>query len=162
MTVQYTPLNETSDAICINQNDFLERAVQVSLMDRIYSIAHQVVIWLGPLFSDVREAPRAIYDLATIDPFGSLNDDETEEDRTNPERLLIRHLRFQTNHKIQKLNWKSVARLLQRAWFQRVCSRGQTSFILLTVAGVVHPRGCECAQGDFEDGVRQPSPECFS
>jgi hypothetical protein len=129
MTVQYTSLTETSDAICINQNDFLERAVQVSLMDRIYSIAHQVVIWLGPLFSDVMEAPRAIYELATIDPFGSLDDDETEEERTNPERLLIRQLRFQTNHKIQKLNWESVARLLQRAWFQRVCSHGQTSFI---------------------------------
>jgi hypothetical protein len=131
-------------------------------MDRIYSIAQQVVIWLGPLFSDVNEAPRAIYELATINPFGSLDDDETEEEKTNPERLLIRQLKFQTNPKIQKLNWESVARLLKRAWFQRVCSHVQNSFISLTVAGVVHPRGCECTQSDFEDGVRQSYPQCFS
>ncbi|OCK78086.1 HET-domain-containing protein [Lepidopterella palustris CBS 459.81] len=35
------------DALCINQNDIAERAVQVKLMDRIYSRASRVLIYLG-------------------------------------------------------------------------------------------------------------------
>ena len=35
------------DAICINQNDFDERAQQVGMMFRIYQFASRVHIWLG-------------------------------------------------------------------------------------------------------------------
>ncbi|KAI0868813.1 HET-domain-containing protein [Hypoxylon argillaceum] len=37
------------DAVCINQDDLDERSSQVQLMQRIYSGASQVVVWLGPL-----------------------------------------------------------------------------------------------------------------
>jgi hypothetical protein len=36
------------DGICINQSDRSERAHQVSLMGEIYSIAQEVIAWLGP------------------------------------------------------------------------------------------------------------------
>lgn len=36
------------DAICINQEDDLERAKQVGLMGKIYTWAKRVLIWLGP------------------------------------------------------------------------------------------------------------------
>ena len=36
------------DAICINQNDTLEKNIQVPLMGLIYSHAKSVLIWLGP------------------------------------------------------------------------------------------------------------------
>ncbi|KAF2015766.1 hypothetical protein BU24DRAFT_422083 [Aaosphaeria arxii CBS 175.79] len=35
------------DALCINQEDFAERASQVAIMGRIYSQAYKVMIWLG-------------------------------------------------------------------------------------------------------------------
>ncbi|KAF2443018.1 hypothetical protein P171DRAFT_363731, partial [Karstenula rhodostoma CBS 690.94] len=35
------------DAICINQQDDVERGKQVGLMGRIYSWAKKVVVWLG-------------------------------------------------------------------------------------------------------------------
>lgn len=35
------------DAICINQDDYRERAQQVQLMRRVYSEARRVVVWLG-------------------------------------------------------------------------------------------------------------------
>jgi len=35
------------DALCINQNDFLERNAQVSQMSSIYKLASAVVLWLG-------------------------------------------------------------------------------------------------------------------
>lgn len=37
-----------ADAVCINQKDPLERGHQVKIMGRIYSVAQQVLIWLGP------------------------------------------------------------------------------------------------------------------
>lgn len=36
------------DALCINQDDLVERSVQVGNMRNIYASAWQVVIWLGP------------------------------------------------------------------------------------------------------------------
>src|SRR5436305_11520234 len=35
------------DAICINQVQTTERNLQVQIMDRVYSMAKNVVIWLG-------------------------------------------------------------------------------------------------------------------
>jgi hypothetical protein len=40
------------DAVCINQHDDAEKAVQVSRMGDIYRKAHQVVAWLGPSGQD--------------------------------------------------------------------------------------------------------------
>lgn len=41
------------DAMCINQSDNEEKSQQVSQMDRIYSSASGVLIWLGPSDSDI-------------------------------------------------------------------------------------------------------------
>jgi hypothetical protein len=40
------------DMLCINQNDLVERAAQVSLMGEIYREADRVVVWLGPQEDD--------------------------------------------------------------------------------------------------------------
>ena len=42
-----TPLTIWADAVCINQQDLLERSQQVQIMGDIYSSARNVVIWLG-------------------------------------------------------------------------------------------------------------------
>ncbi|KAI0195493.1 HET-domain-containing protein [Astrocystis sublimbata] len=48
------------DAICINQNDKEERTHQVQLMQRIYSGASQVVVWLGLLMRNGQQTIAAI------------------------------------------------------------------------------------------------------
>lgn len=53
------------DAICINQRDLAERSSQVPLMTRIYSVARQVVVWLGP------EQDDGEYALSLLDSWGS-------------------------------------------------------------------------------------------
>ena len=40
--------NLWADAVCINQNDNLEKGKQVTLMGDIYRRAHNVLVWLGP------------------------------------------------------------------------------------------------------------------
>ncbi|KAE8446189.1 hypothetical protein EG329_012414 [Mollisiaceae sp. DMI_Dod_QoI] len=44
---EHFPRHLWVDAICINQNDIMERAQQVGLMDAIYSKTKEVLIWLG-------------------------------------------------------------------------------------------------------------------
>ena len=43
------------DAICINQNDTAERAIQVPLMGSIYADANSVLVWLGLDESNVED-----------------------------------------------------------------------------------------------------------
>lgn len=55
------------DAVCINQSDLEERASQVTLMGDIYSMAHEVVVWLGPHREDAADFLWATTDfLATV------------------------------------------------------------------------------------------------
>ncbi|KAK3897376.1 heterokaryon incompatibility protein-domain-containing protein [Staphylotrichum tortipilum] len=42
------PLVIWADAVCINQDDVVERGMQVALMGRIYKSCAEVCIWLGP------------------------------------------------------------------------------------------------------------------
>ena len=44
------------DAICVNQQDNIERGYQVSIMRDIYSTADCVIVWLGPERDDSRKA----------------------------------------------------------------------------------------------------------
>ena len=44
------------DAICINQTDNLEKADQLPLMEKIYSLAEQVLVWLGEATEDTEHA----------------------------------------------------------------------------------------------------------
>jgi len=58
---EYTRLNAPSsqwlwiDAICINQDDNLERTHQVTLMADIYASAYRVLVWLGPAYENSEE-----------------------------------------------------------------------------------------------------------
>ena len=101
------------DAICINQNDQEERGHQVRLMDRIYSEAQCVSVWLGkadPLtehaLSAVSQIARCCRKLAasSIVPY-SRNDAQVFEAAGIDE--------------ISHLQWNALASLYLRKWFSR-------------------------------------------
>lgn len=52
-----------ADAICINQDDFTERAQQVTTMPLIYQHAKRVVIWLGPVTPKRRNSVAKIQEI---------------------------------------------------------------------------------------------------
>lgn len=51
------------DVICINQDDAAERAKQVLLMGKIYSVAGEVLVWLGHEISETRDALLVVTDV---------------------------------------------------------------------------------------------------
>ncbi|RFU25078.1 hypothetical protein B7463_g11261, partial [Scytalidium lignicola] len=59
------------DALCINQNDLLERALQVMRMGLIYSRAQAVVLWLGEESHDSRMAFRQLQEQEPKHAFSS-------------------------------------------------------------------------------------------
>lgn len=87
------------DALCINQDDHAERSVQVAMMDRLYTGASQVSIWLGE-DEEGDESRVAIgfikNDVSVLKEFDKLCRDKKYTDQ-----------------------WKALLVLMQREWFSR-------------------------------------------
>ncbi|OCK83998.1 HET-domain-containing protein, partial [Lepidopterella palustris CBS 459.81] len=81
------------DAICIDQDNLIERAQQVQFMGTIYCKAHRVIVWLGEALADDDRALNAIRIAA-------------DEEIT----------KFSTN----ETNQQAILDLIQRPWFQRI------------------------------------------
>jgi hypothetical protein len=54
-----------ADAICINQEDLVERAQQIRLMPSIFGNAEHVLAWLGKDDGDAEEVSTLIHETAT-------------------------------------------------------------------------------------------------
>jgi hypothetical protein len=101
------------DALCINQEDILERNQQVALMTEIYSRASEVLIWLGKDDSLIRVAMAELADFGInwLDDGGPMGSDYGP-------------------------SWKAnTIKFLQNAWFMRawifqeiVCSKAATVY----------------------------------
>jgi hypothetical protein len=52
LRLRNTPRILWVDALCIDQNDVLDKNVQVPLMQKIYSRASRILVWLGPHHDD--------------------------------------------------------------------------------------------------------------
>ncbi|KAK0619569.1 heterokaryon incompatibility protein-domain-containing protein, partial [Immersiella caudata] len=92
------------DAICINQEDDIEKGHQVESMAKIYTQASRVIVWLGEAADDSNHALQTIRRAA-------------EEQDANFWNHKTRQL---INSKINNVNQQAVLTLLEREWFQRI------------------------------------------
>ncbi|KAK0624598.1 heterokaryon incompatibility protein-domain-containing protein [Bombardia bombarda] len=87
------------DAVCINQEDQNEKSYQVPMMDKIYSLAERVLIWLGPQSEDPKHDARTA--------FGFL-------------KKLLRDMDYQKTISASSVqDLKSLSAIMQRDWFSR-------------------------------------------
>ncbi|KAN0071429.1 Heterokaryon incompatibility protein (HET) domain containing protein [Elaphomyces granulatus] len=101
------------DAVCINQEDTLEKDHQVNIMGQIYSKAQTVIVWLGIYTRYTDTAIDVLNQLLKIpernrdtELFGDLNDAELYEDLGIPY--------------IEPWQWLHLGAFLRRTWFQRI------------------------------------------
>jgi hypothetical protein len=111
------PLTVWADAICINQQDLLERTLQVQMMGDIYSSARKVVVWLGE---------GTEYTDYALDMMNSAKFREQLEDRKVPERSPLEE------EIMVDVIFKEV--LCKKKWWQRLWVRQE--FILATAEPV--------------------------
>ena len=100
------------DAICVNQQDQAERGHQVKRMAAVYSMASQVIVWLGPEGLDSTSA------LRTLGGLGSqLRVDWHTQDVTS---VSTGEIIIYPNDPFDDETWKPVVNLLRRPWFERL------------------------------------------
>ena len=110
---QDTPRVFWIDAICVNQQDPAERGHQVKRMAAVYSMASQVIVWLGP------ESQNSTLALRALDNIGS---------QLRVDWNLYKTTSVSTGELIvggsdpfkHKRVWKSLGHLLSRPWFERL------------------------------------------
>lgn len=100
------------DAICINQEDVVERNQQVNLMTRIYKKAVGVHIWLGEQADDSEIAFQVAHQLAKQKPQGPGHPDVVYPETSAEQRNIHR---------------KALAKLCARPWWERVWVRQEVA-----------------------------------
>lgn len=106
------------DAICINQNDKRERGQQVTQMGCVYSIAEEVLIWLGPGNEDTLELMQSVnwIDTNAKKAQASANGQDWTE--------LCRHFMIERlgspGSRLHSKQLSRLAELLKNGWFKRV------------------------------------------
>ncbi|EMC98427.1 hypothetical protein BAUCODRAFT_32462 [Baudoinia panamericana UAMH 10762] len=93
------------DQICINQDDYQERAHQVSIMKYIFSNAKEVIVWLG----EAGDRSAKLCEYARRMARGQ----HAPNDRYSPKSALNRIMN-------QRQLQDALQRLLERPWFKRV------------------------------------------
>lgn len=125
------------DQLCINQNDHNERSKQVSMMGRIYFMAEQVAVWLGPSDHDTPMLWSLFLDLGSLRDFAKIEVYDLAL-RNKPRGLSWKKPEVDVNAKVQNMAlheaqkklpdlppatdplWQAVKRFLERPWFSRM------------------------------------------
>lgn len=100
------------DAICINQEDLLERNAQVRIMHQIYRTAKMVHIWLGPMDDFTLTAIQVIGALAEAPP-GSVERLKLSAELETSQYQELGILPIKPAH------WQCLFAFLERRWFRR-------------------------------------------
>ncbi|KAK3326832.1 heterokaryon incompatibility protein-domain-containing protein [Apodospora peruviana] len=111
------------DAVCINQEDILERNSQVTLMDQIYRRAKSVVVWLGEaILVDGKD----VWSIPPLVEAARKNLKRTDLPIRNGTKDWIKYVLsndWTSNGDLQNKKWNAIIKglilMLQRPWFLR-------------------------------------------
>jgi hypothetical protein len=105
-----------SDAICINQEDLVERSAEVSRMGEIYSNASRTAIFLGPASGNSVLAMEAL-ELIGLDVTFLLDTHKLKVKKDSN----VSKLQVDVEMMIAKMaQWRAIQDLLYRDWFARL------------------------------------------
>ncbi|KAG6978031.1 Heterokaryon incompatibility protein 6, OR allele [Fusarium oxysporum f. sp. conglutinans] len=120
-----------ADSICINQQDFDERAAQVLRMRDIYKHAQRVIAWLGPADEHSPIAIAMLQQIADCVDFTNEEDDILDNRiRFKPDKcdfIMRRHpdnsYDWSKPMPFSDRQWQALISLISRSWFRRLWVR---------------------------------------
>ena len=108
------------DAICIDQQNIMERGQQVSLMSDIYARAERVVVWLGPASDGSTSAIKLILDVGAVVSV-SLGQLHNVLSKARAGQPWMKHQKSLVTRNPEQ--FAAIYRLLARSWFKRLWIR---------------------------------------
>lgn len=106
------------DAICINQEDYREKSIQVRRMTNIYENAQKIYVWLGP------EADGSLLAMGTLhavhDYVKQLRGEDCDREVSFTQRSENSGLFGRLNKPSNERPWIALQKLLGRAWWTRM------------------------------------------
>ena len=106
-----TPIILWADAICINQSNDYEKALQIRLLPTIFQSAEQVFAWIGDEDDNSHKAMETLMQIKA----NAISPDEW------PDELPRISSNWQDGVPLSRNSiWRDIASLFERAWFQRV------------------------------------------
>ncbi|KAI4257074.1 MAG: hypothetical protein LQ352_001788 [Teloschistes flavicans] len=106
------------DAICINQQDLIERGTQVAIMGDIYAQAQQVLVWL------VTEGGDSTLAVETLAFIGSLIEADWRQIPVEMKPSLVSDPNWAWDHlvipRLADKTWRALEALFDRPWFARL------------------------------------------
>ncbi len=107
------------DAICINQQDEIEKTAQVRMMHDIYSRASRTLIWLGRQFENAHDAYDGLKRIHYLDELIESNPFVSDEELARMMYQSI-HEYIETTGADAYETWMNIWGIYTREWFQRV------------------------------------------
>lgn len=115
------------DAVCINQNDDIERAAQVQLMNRIYGCADLVLVWLGTstekTFQAMRCMKKMVITLAELVNEKMTDDEDSQQFKSSQDDNFSTSLnKVSKQHALAVLEheWDMIRDIYDRPWWSRI------------------------------------------
>ncbi len=117
------------DQLCIDQDNFREKAQQLGLMADIYRHSCKVLIWLGDEGEESRKAYKIVDRLLRLDPIASLGNNKSDSNippKTRG-RMALDQLKSHGLPGPKDPGWQELRCLLSRPWFSRIWTIQETA-----------------------------------
>ena len=109
------------DALCINQDDVVERNAQILRMRDIYAQATLVTIWLGPERDNSARALDFIGQMSRVSrELEGWVKDTSSDVWARDSSMFLRYLKNRLLSRQDSPDWLALHKLLQRAWWKRM------------------------------------------
>lgn len=135
------------DAICINQEDDVEKGQQVQSMAKIFAKARGVIVWLGEAADHSDEALEVIRKAAE-------GQDTNSPDTASQQVVLTLPDQQATNSTIHEAIQDPISQMLGRLWFQRFWVGGGQSMVYTEVNIIDSGPSRDCRSSTHSDQMR--------
>jgi len=122
-----SPLTIWADQLCINQQDIIERNMQVQSMDKVYSKSQGVIVWLGADEDHIAEKAFSLINSLHTRFF------DRDMKRNDSEISKLREMERKNVEQFETADWLALAECYRQPWVMSPsCTTGANTDIIIS------------------------------